>query len=102
MLDVPLACRLVDALKDECVLLLVGDRDQLPSIGPGAVLADLLRSPRVPRVSLSTIYRQDASGDSKVTRLDDFQTLHFRVVSHEGQSVRLGGSLSLELCFQYE
>jgi hypothetical protein len=45
---------------------------------------------------------QDASGDSKVTRLDDFQTLHFRIVSHEGQSVRLGGSLSLELCFQYE
>ena len=45
---------------------------------------------------------QDATGDSKVTRLDDFQTLHFRVVSHDGSPVRLGGSLSLELCFQYE
>jgi hypothetical protein len=45
---------------------------------------------------------QGGTGDSKVTRLDDFQTLHFRLVSHEGQSVRLGGSISLELCFQYE
>ena len=45
---------------------------------------------------------QDATGDSKMTRLDDFQTLHFRVVSHDGSPVRLSGRLSLELCFQYE
>ena len=41
----------------------MGDSDQLPSVGPGSVLLDLLRAQRVPRVTLDTIFRQDPSGD---------------------------------------
>lgn len=58
MLDAPLARALVDALPDEARLMLVGDADQLPSVGPGNVLADLIRSGTVPVVRLTEIFRQ--------------------------------------------
>lgn len=45
------------------MLLIVGDDDQLPSVGAGAVLHDLLRCASVPRVELQTLFRQDPSGD---------------------------------------
>lgn len=60
MIDVPLAAALVAALPPAARLVLVGDADQLPSVGPGAVLADLLASPMVPRVQLTHVYRQGA------------------------------------------
>ena len=63
MLDISLASRLLDALPPRCVVLLVGDADQLPSVGPGSVLGDLLKSPRVPRIDLDQIFRQDPAGD---------------------------------------
>jgi len=40
MLDVPLTNQLIKALREGCALLLVGDVDQLPSVGPGQVLRD--------------------------------------------------------------
>ena len=63
MLDVELAGALFHALPPDCSILMVGDDDQLPSVGPGAVLHDLLRCPRVPRVTLGAVFRQDPSGD---------------------------------------
>ena len=58
MLDTPLAAHLLAALGDACRLLLVGDVDQLPSVGPGNVLGDIIGSGRVPVAGLKTIYRQ--------------------------------------------
>ncbi|MEW9550732.1 ATP-dependent RecD-like DNA helicase [Nonomuraea sp. NPDC050783] len=58
MLDLHLATRLVAAVSAGSHLLLIGDSDQLPSIGPGDVLADLLRVPAVPRVRLTHVFRQ--------------------------------------------
>jgi exodeoxyribonuclease V alpha subunit len=58
MMDVELTAALVDALMPESSLLLVGDRDQLPSVGPGSVLKDVIASARVPVVELREIYRQ--------------------------------------------
>ncbi len=58
-----LSLELADALFEaagSCHLLLVGDTDQLPPIGPGRVLADLVASGLVPRVNLTAIYRQAA------------------------------------------
>ena len=63
MLDVHLCGALFHALPPDCSILMVGDDDQLPSVGPGAVLHDLLRCPRVPRVALEGVFRQDPSGD---------------------------------------
>jgi exodeoxyribonuclease V alpha subunit len=58
MMDLDLASNLVSALMPNCSLLLVGDRDQLPSVGPGSVLKDVIASGLVPVVELRQIYRQ--------------------------------------------
>jgi exodeoxyribonuclease V alpha subunit len=61
MIDVPLMDKLILALPARAHLLLVGDVDQLPSIGPGSPLADIIRSEVVPTVRLTEIFRQAAS-----------------------------------------
>ena len=62
MLDVDLAAALVEACADGTHLLLVGDPAQLPSIGPGRVLGDVLDSAVVPAVELTTLHRQAEGG----------------------------------------
>lgn len=59
MLDIWLANQLFKALPDQIQVILVGDEDQLPSVGPGQVLKDLLDSKRIPTVRLTDIYRQE-------------------------------------------
>ncbi len=61
MVDVPLMAALMRALPDRAALLLVGDVDQLPSVGPGQVLADVIGSGAVPVARLTEIFRQAAS-----------------------------------------
>lgn len=61
MIDVPLMHKLVQALPERAHLLIVGDVDQLPSVGPGSALADIIRSQVVPTVRLREIFRQAAS-----------------------------------------
>ena len=58
MLDVLLANKLVKAVPPGAHLLLVGDVDQLPSVGAGEVLRDLLAAERLPRVRLTRVFRQ--------------------------------------------
>lgn len=60
MVDITLMCALLSALRGDCRLVLVGDPDQLPSVGPGNVLSDLLRSGCVPSIRLTEIFRQAA------------------------------------------
>ena len=62
MIDVRLAGELLSALGDSAVVVWVGDTDQLPSVGAGSVLGDLIRSGAVPSVKLDFIFRQDSSG----------------------------------------
>ena len=66
MLDVRLAADLVAALGPGSRLVLVGDVDQLPSVGPGTVLGDLITSGVVPTVRLTEIFRQ--AGQSLIVR----------------------------------
>ncbi|MHC5917316.1 MAG: SF1B family DNA helicase RecD2, partial [Nostoc sp.] len=58
MLDLFLAYSLIKAVLAGALLLLVGDIDQLPSVGPGQILADLIHSGRVPVVRLTQVFRQ--------------------------------------------
>jgi len=60
MVDVGLAAALVEALPTSARLVAVGDADQLPSVGPGAVLRDLVASGVVPVVRLTHVFRQAA------------------------------------------
>jgi exodeoxyribonuclease V alpha subunit len=62
MLDAELAAALVEACADGTRLLLVGDPAQLPSIGAGRVLADIIDSGAVPVTELTTLYRQREGG----------------------------------------
>jgi exodeoxyribonuclease V alpha subunit len=61
MVDVVLMRALLRALPDRAALLLVGDVDQLPSVGPGQVLADIIESGAVPVVRLTEVFRQAAA-----------------------------------------
>ncbi len=58
MVDIPLMASLLRALKGGCRLVLVGDPDQLPSVGPGQLFDHLIRSGKIPLVRLTEIFRQ--------------------------------------------
>lgn len=60
MVDVMLMQALLKALPDDAALLVVGDIDQLPSVGPGQVLADIIQSGAVPVIRLTEVFRQAA------------------------------------------
>ena len=61
MLDIRLARDLLVALPSRARLIMVGDADQLPSVGPGAMLRDLIDSKVFPTVRLTEVFRQDAA-----------------------------------------
>jgi len=61
MVDVPLMNNLLRSLPSNASLMLVGDVDQLPSVGPGMVLGDLIKSEIVPVVRLTEVFRQAAN-----------------------------------------
>lgn len=60
MVDTHLFASLLNALRPTCRLLLIGDPNQLESVGPGSVLANLIQSNQFPMVQLQHIYRQQA------------------------------------------
>ncbi|MFN4261010.1 MAG: ATP-dependent RecD-like DNA helicase [Gemmataceae bacterium] len=66
MVDVVLMNQLLKAVPAEACLVLVGDVDQLPSVGPGTVLTDIIDSGMVPTVRLTEIFRQ--AGESWIVR----------------------------------
>ena len=66
MVDVPLMRSLLRAVPDEAGLLIVGDVDQLPSVGPGQVLADIIACDWIPVVRLTEVFRQ-AAGSRVIT-----------------------------------
>jgi exodeoxyribonuclease V alpha subunit len=73
MLDNNLAMHLFEAVPNSSQLILIGDADQLPSVGPGAVLSELLASGRIPVVKLDRVFRQNAGSriavNAKLIRL---------------------------------
>jgi exodeoxyribonuclease V alpha subunit len=79
MVDIWLANQLFKAIPDDMQVMVVGDEDQLPSVGPGQVLSDLLGSGLIPFVSLNEVYRQKEG--SKIIQMaheiknDTFSTL---------------------------
>ena len=66
MVDISLMSALLEAMPDDARLVLVGDADQLPSVGPGDVFSAILRSEVVPAVRLTEIFRQN--GQSRIVR----------------------------------
>ncbi|MEJ2245106.1 MAG: ATP-dependent RecD-like DNA helicase [Acidobacteriota bacterium] len=60
MVDVPLMSQLLNAVPDKAAMIIVGDVDQLPSVGPGQVLSDVIASESLPVTRLTEIFRQAA------------------------------------------
>lgn len=58
MVDIVLMHHFFNAVPDGCRIILVGDTDQLPAVGPGSVLKDIIRSQKVPAIRLDEIFRQ--------------------------------------------
>lgn len=75
MVDIWLANQLFKALPENIQVILVGDEDQLPSVGPGQVLKDLLEAERIPTVRLTDIYRQ-AEGSSIIELAHEIKKGH--------------------------
>jgi exodeoxyribonuclease V alpha subunit len=88
MLDLFLANSLVKAIPANAQLLLVGDTDQLPSVGPGAVLQDLIASEQVPVVRLTQVFRQAQVSHivSNAHRINQGQFPQLEAVSNQPKS----------------
>ncbi len=65
MVDAFLMYHFLKAVPDQCMLILVGDKNQLPSVGPGKILEDLIHSKTIKTIELSQIYRQ--TQDSRIS-----------------------------------
>lgn len=79
MVDTHLFAQLLKALPDRCRILLIGDEDQLESVGPGKVFNDLIESNTIPCVHLEKIFRQ-SEGSGIITlakEIRDEQECHF-------------------------
>lgn len=97
MVDVWLANQLFKALPENMQVILVGDEDQLPSVGPGQVLKDLLRSERIPTVRLTDIYRQ-AEGSSIIELAHEMKKASFlRTSLRSNRTVHLSNASRAKL-----
>ncbi len=95
MLDVALASVLLSAVPDGATVVFVGDADQLPSVGPGAFLKDLIASGRARTVRLEVIFRQAAKslivqnshrinrGEMPLTRVDEGEDADFYFIGRD-------------------
>ncbi|MDY4585381.1 MAG: ATP-dependent RecD-like DNA helicase [Oscillospiraceae bacterium] len=63
MVDILLFSRLISAVKEDCRVIFVGDYNQLPAVGPGNILKDMLDSGLIPAVELTDIFRQARESD---------------------------------------
>lgn len=63
MVDIMLMRKLLEAVPDTAIIVLVGDQDQLESVGPGRVFGDIIDSRRFPTVKLSQVFRQAAGSN---------------------------------------
>ncbi|MBD1868406.1 ATP-dependent RecD-like DNA helicase [Cyanobacteria bacterium FACHB-471] len=88
MLDLFLANSLFKAVPPDAQLLLVGDIDQLPSVGPGAVLQDLIASEKIPVVRLTQVFRQAQTSQivSNAHRINQGQFPQLEPVSNVPES----------------
>ena len=79
MVDLHLMSALLSHIKDGTKLILVGDKDQLPSVGPGAVLRDMLASGKIPTAYLTHIHRQaeDSNIIKNAHRINNGQKTEF-------------------------
>jgi exodeoxyribonuclease V alpha subunit len=83
MVDVVLMNRLLQAIPAKAALVVVGDVDQLPAVGPGAVLADIIGSGAIPTARLTEVFRQ-AAGSQIIVNAHHIREGRMPLISEEG------------------
>ena len=63
MMDIHLAGKLLESVRSNAQIVMIGDSDQLPSVGPGAVLSEMIASARIPVVRLDRVHRSECEAD---------------------------------------
>ncbi len=103
MMDMVLMSSFLQAVPDGCRVVLVGDVDQLPAVGPGSVLKDIIRSEAIPVVRLTEVFRQ--AGESMIVlnahrinrgRTPEYGSLDFQFREIEGSEA--AAQAVVELC----
>ena len=85
MIDTQLMHNLLRAVPLHAKLMMIGDVDQLPSVGPGSVLKDMIESERLPTSRLKTIFRQ-AAGSRIIVNAHKINAGEFPDLSHQPDS----------------
>ena len=80
MIDIKLAKELLSAIPDTAAVVWVGDTDQLPSVGAGSVLGDLIKSGAVASTRLDHIFRQDSSSSTPTTSMQASRSRYGRAI----------------------
>jgi exodeoxyribonuclease V alpha subunit len=87
MVDVVLMNRLLQAIPAKAALVIVGDVDQLPAVGPGAVLADIIGSGALPTARLTEVFRQ-AAGSQIIVNAHHIREGHMPILSRDAEEFR--------------
>lgn len=105
MVDIALMHHFLNAVPDGCRLILVGDIDQLPAVGPGSVLKDIIRSKVIPSIELNEIFRQAQASMIiqnahiiNAGRLPDIRKQYDDFIFYEIDNDELINKKILELC----
>ena len=86
MIDLELAAALFAAIPKTATVVLVGDKDQLPSVGPGRVFADIVRSPDINTIALSRLFRRSESSIINTIALEVNAGITPEVPTPDGQT----------------
>jgi len=98
MIDIFMFANVLQAIPSNCVLILLGDADQLPSIGPGNVLGDLITSGCVECIVLNHIFRQDSCSQIvKVAHNINNGIIPTHTVTENPSAIHLGGNTDFYL-----
>lgn len=91
MIDTVLMYQLLKAVRVDATLILVGDLNQLPSVGPGSVLKDVIDSGAVPVARLTAIFRQSHDREPELSKaLQSLgKLLHFNRLSNEAIGMQI-------------
>lgn len=102
MVDLELMAHLLDALPEHCSLILVGDADQIPSIGAGNVLQSVISSERFPTVKLTDIFRQRHQSSIKLNsrRINEGQMPFARADDQEFHYLPVQGTVEMKRTIQ--
>ncbi|MFC1554933.1 ATP-dependent RecD-like DNA helicase [candidate division KSB1 bacterium] len=92
MVDTPLMSAILCGIDDNTKLIMIGDSDQLPSVGPGNILRDLISSEIIPVIRLDVIFRQEESSD----------IIFYAHKVNSGEKIDIDNSRNANMFFVYE